>query len=74
MLIVNFIRPSNSLIAVIGEELAEAISAIFSSSLTAVIGEKLGTTISSIYISSCDLTRAVDLALLLYAISSEILN
>jgi len=49
-------------------------SAISSSSLAVVIDKELEITIFSIYISSGDLTKAVDPALLLCAISFKMLN
>ena len=45
-----------------------------SSSSAAVIDKELGIIISSICISSSNLTRVVDPALLLYAISPKIFN
>jgi len=43
-------------------------------SLAAVINKELGTTISAICVSSSDLTGVADLASLLCAVSSEIIN
>jgi len=73
------------LLGVVGKKLATTTPSIDSAmsmasfikpynSLAVVINKELGTTISTIYISSSNLTKVVDPASLLCAISSKIIN